>query len=71
MGFRFRRSMKIAPGFRLNITHRGAGMRIGPKGAGVSVNTSGRNRVSAGIYEEFFALRLPGQSQRQQTANSH
>ncbi len=28
------------------------------------------NRVSAGIYEEFFALRLPSQGQRQQTASS-
>lgn len=49
MVFKFRRSMKIAPGIRINVTHRGAGVRVGPKGAGYSVNTSGKQTLSGGI----------------------
>ena len=33
MAFRFRRSMKLAPGVRLNINKGGPGVRVGPKGA--------------------------------------
>lgn len=49
MALKFRRSVKIAPGLRLNLTHRGASVRAGPKGAGYTVNTSGKHHVSAGI----------------------
>lgn len=49
MVFKFRRSMKIAPGIRINVTHRGAGVRVGPKGAGYFVNTSGKQTLSGGI----------------------
>ena len=48
MAFRFRRTMKIAPGVRLNLTKTGISARVGPKGAGVTVGTSGTT-VSAGI----------------------
>lgn len=49
MAFRFRRSMKIAPGLRVNFTHRGVSARIGPRGLGYTVNASGHQNVSAGI----------------------
>ncbi|WP_170990104.1 DUF4236 domain-containing protein [Aquamicrobium sp. LC103] len=49
MAFKFRRTLKIAPGVRLNVTHRGASARIGPKGLGYTVNANGRKHVSAGI----------------------
>jgi SpoVK/Ycf46/Vps4 family AAA+-type ATPase len=49
VGFRFRRTMKIAPGVRLNMTHRGVGLRFGPRGLGLSVNSQGRGTVSAGV----------------------
>lgn len=41
--------MKIAPGVRLNLTHRGVSARVGPKGAGYTVNANGRQHISAGI----------------------
>lgn len=49
MSFRFRRSVKIAPGLRLNFTHKSASVRVGPRGAGFTASTTGRRHVSAGI----------------------
>ncbi|MCB1512766.1 MAG: DUF4236 domain-containing protein [Hyphomicrobiaceae bacterium] len=49
MGFRFRRSKKLLPGIKLTISHRGASVRVGPRGAGVSVSTTGRKTINAGI----------------------
>jgi len=48
MALRFRRTMKIAPGVRLNLTKTGISARIGPRGAGATIGTSGTT-VSAGI----------------------
>jgi len=48
MALRFRRTIKIAPGVRLNVTKTGISTRVGPRGAGVTVGTSGTT-VSAGI----------------------
>lgn len=48
MVFRFRRTMKIAPGVKLNLTKKGISARLGPKGFGVTTGTSGTT-VSAGI----------------------
>ena len=49
MGFRFRKSIKIAPGVKVNFGKKSVGMSIGNKYAGVSVNsrTGARARVSA------------------------
>jgi tetratricopeptide (TPR) repeat protein len=49
VGFRARKSIKLGPGVRLNVSHRGAGVRVGGRGGGVSVNTSGRRSASVGI----------------------
>ena len=49
MGFRFRKSVKIAPGVRMNFGKKGVGMSFGVKGARVSVNSSGRSRATVGI----------------------
>ena len=49
MGFRFRKSVKIAPGVRMNFGKKGVGMSFGTKGARVSVNSSGRSRATVGI----------------------
>jgi hypothetical protein len=48
MSLRFRRTMKIAPGIRLNLTKTGVSARVGPPGLGATVGTSGTT-VSAGI----------------------
>ena len=49
MGFRFRKSVKIAPGVKVNFGKKSVGMSIGNRYAGVSVNsrTGARARVSA------------------------
>ena len=49
MGWRFRRSVKILPGVRLNVSKRGAGVSVGPRGAKLSVNTRGQVRRTVGI----------------------
>lgn len=48
MALRFRRTVKIAPGVRLNLTKTGISARVGPRGAGVTMGTSGTT-VSAGL----------------------
>lgn len=47
--FRFRRSVRIAPGVRLNINKRSVGVSAGLRGARVSVNSDGRSTRSVGI----------------------
>lgn len=49
MGFRFRKSIKILPGVKLNVGKKGVGISAGVKGARVSVNSSGRVTKSVGI----------------------
>lgn len=49
MGFRFRKSFKIAPGVRVNLGKKSVGISAGIKGARVSVNSSGRVTKSVGI----------------------
>ena len=47
MGFRMRKSIKLAPGVRLNVSKRGVGMSAGVGGARYSVHSSGRRTISA------------------------
>lgn len=49
MVFRFRRSMKIVPGIRINLGAKSASVRIGPKGLGYTVSTTGKKRLSTSI----------------------
>ena len=49
MGLRFRKSFKIAPGVRLNVGRKSAGISLGTKGARVSINTKGRKTTTVGI----------------------
>ncbi len=48
MGFRFRRSVKILPGVRLNLGKKGISVSIGPRGAKLTVGPSG-TRATVGI----------------------
>jgi hypothetical protein len=41
MGFRFRRSLKIAPGIRLNVSKSGTSWSIGKRGATVNIGKRG------------------------------
>jgi hypothetical protein len=49
MGFRFRKSVSIAPGVRLNLNKKSVGVSVGNKVGGISYNTrtGARARVSA------------------------
>ena len=48
MGWRFRKRIKIFPGFYINISKSGLGVNIGPKGANVSLGPNG-TYVNTGI----------------------
>ena len=41
MGFRFRRSIRLAPGIRVNLSSRGLSATVGPRGASINVGPRG------------------------------
>lgn len=49
MSLRFRKSMKIAPGVKLNFSKNGVGMSVGTKGARMSISPTGRVTRTLGI----------------------
>lgn len=49
MGFRFRKSIKVAPGVRATIGKKSASISVGTKGARYTVNTSGRKTTTVGV----------------------
>ena len=55
MGFRFRKSIKIAPGVKMNLTKRGVGTTIGTRGAHLSVHSSGKKTTSVGVPGSGFS----------------
>jgi len=65
MSLRFRRTMKLAPGLRLNITKQGFSISAGPRGAKLTIGTSGA-RVSAGIPGTglYYSEKLGGSTSR-------
>jgi hypothetical protein len=42
----FRKSFKLAPGLKLNLSRRSAGVSAGPRGAKLSANSRGERRAS-------------------------
>lgn len=49
MGFRFRKSIKIAPGIKLNFNKKSTGLTFGGKGFHYTVNSKGKRTASVGI----------------------
>lgn len=49
MGLRYRKSIKIAPGVRLNINKKSASVSVGGKGLRYTVNSNGRKTKTVGI----------------------
>lgn len=49
MGFRFRKSFKVAPGVRVNVGKKSASVSIGGKGMRVTKSTTGRTTKTVGI----------------------
>ena len=66
MGFRFRKSVKIAPGVKLNFGKKSAGMSIGGKYGGVSFNskTGARVRASAPGTGLSYSTKLSGSGKK-------
>ena len=49
MGFRFHKSVKIAPGLRLNFNKKSTSVSIGGKGARYTASSNGRKTATAGL----------------------
>lgn len=49
MGFRYRKSIKVAPGVKVNVGKKSVGVSVGGKGFHTSVNSSGRRTTTASI----------------------
>ena len=49
MGLRFRKSINVAPGVKLNLNKKSASITVGTKGAHYTVNSNGKKTASAGI----------------------
>ena len=49
MGFRFRKSIKIAPGVKLNLNKNSTSVTFGGKGAKYTVSSTGKKTVSVGV----------------------
>jgi hypothetical protein len=54
----YRKSRRIAPGVRLNVSKRGFGVSVGPRGAKVSANTRGQRSLSLSLLGFFFRKRI-------------
>ncbi|MCR8631524.1 DUF4236 domain-containing protein [Paenibacillus radicis (ex Xue et al. 2023)] len=64
MGFGFRKSIKIAPGIRLNMGSKSAGLSFGAKGLRYSVNSRTGSRVTASIPGTGISYTTSGTSGR-------
>lgn len=49
MGWRFRKSINLGKGVRLNLNKKSAGISFGTKGARYSINSDGRRTTTIGI----------------------
>jgi hypothetical protein len=58
MGWGFRKSAKLTRGVRLNVGKKTAGIIVGPRGAGLSVNTRGRRSATLSLLGFFWRKRL-------------
>ncbi|MEO8571774.1 MAG: DUF4236 domain-containing protein [Chloroflexota bacterium] len=71
MSVRFRRSIKLAPGVKVNLTKTGLGLTLGPRGAHYSVHSSGRRTRSIGLPGTgfYYQSRVGGSQSRAGTAS--
>lgn len=49
MAWRFRKSIKILPGLRLNVSNKGVGISFGGKGFRTSINSKGEVHTTTSI----------------------
>lgn len=76
MGLRFRKSIRILPGVKLNFNKKSTSVTVGRRGIKHTVNSSGRRTSSIGIpgtgisYSTSSGSRSPSSKKRSATANS-
>ncbi|AMR88394.1 MULTISPECIES: DUF4236 domain-containing protein [Bacillus] len=74
MGFKFRKSIKVAPGVKINVTHKGVGVSAGVKGASISTGPSGSRITTSlpgtGISYEQRISKKKGTKQRTSSSDS-
>jgi Protein of unknown function (DUF4236) len=58
MPFGFRKSVRLAPGVRLNLGKRSAGISVGPRHAKLSANSRGRRQASTSWRGMFWRKRF-------------
>ena len=58
MSWSFRKSLKIAPGVRLNLGKRSAGVSLGRRGLRVGANTRGQRGLTASLLGLVFRKRI-------------
>jgi hypothetical protein len=71
VGFRFRKSFKIAPGVRFNVGKKGVGVSVGGKGFRTSVNTSGRKTTTVGIPGTGLSYTTTSSSKKKRASHSN
>lgn len=69
MGFRFKRTIKVAPGVRLNIGKKGISTSVGKRGAGVTFGPKGTT-AHVGIPGTGMSYTTKVGSKKQSTTNS-
>jgi hypothetical protein len=71
MGFKFRKSFKVAPGIRLNVGTKSAGLSFGGKGLRYSVNSHRGSRVTASLPGTGISYSSSGSSGRRQRTQAY
>lgn len=68
MGWSFRKSFRVLPGIRLNLSKSGPRLSIGVPGARASVDINGKTRIYGGKgpmkYQKTVSLRPPPDSRK-------
>lgn len=70
MGLRFRKSIKIAPGVRMNVGKKGVGVSVGTRGLRHTIHSSGRSTSTVGLpgtglsYSTSRSYKTPAHQQR-------
>lgn len=72
MGLRFRKSIKLSKGVRLNVGRKSVGISAGGKRGGVSINSrsGARARISVPGTGLSYSTKLSGGKSRQSTCSS-
>ena len=71
MGLRFRRSIKIAPGVKLNLNKNSVSATIGKKGAHYTINSKGKKTATIGVPGTGLSYTTSSSGKKNKGNNSH